>query len=435
MNTRALAAKLLTDVNSHGVSLTDALQEQQRHLSDKSEQAFLQELCYGVTRWWWRLETILRQLLQKPLKAKDEDIKHLAMVGVYQLEFMRVPDYAAVAETVNACTDLNKTWAKNLVNALLRNYQRRAEAIKSQVMNDIEAQYSHPAWLIKLLQHAWPERWAAILDANNLKPPMVLRVNLTKIQRGEYMEHLSNAGMTANKFLYTDAGLILDKPVPVEMLPGFSQGWVTVQDGAAQLAAGLLRLDSARRVLDACAAPGGTTTHLLESNPTLDQVVAVDIDAMRIKKIAENLQRLGFTANLTVGDAAQPASWWDNKLFDRILLDAPCSATGVIRRHPDIKLLRRPADIQQLIQLQRKILNAIWPLLESGGMLLYATCSVIPDENAGQIENFLQSHADATCLELSSDWGVSMKYGKQIFPGQDDMDGFYYACIQKQPRT
>jgi len=433
MNTRALAAKVLTAVNSRGTSLTDALLQNENRLTEKSDHALLQELCYGVTRWWWHLDAIVNQLLHKPFKSKDDDLKHLAMIGLYQLQFMRVPDYAAVTETVNACVSLKKAWAKNVINALLRNYQRQAQSLQDKLQENLVALYSHPAWIIERLQSAWPEYWQSILAANNRKPPMVLRVNLTKMSRNTYTKHLSECGMAASEITFNDAGLILEKAVPVELLPGFSEGWVSVQDSAAQLAAELLQVDNAKRVLDVCAAPGGKTTHILERKTMLEQLVAVDIDPQRVQKIGDSLRRLGLSATLKTGDAVQPAGWWDNVLFDRILLDAPCSATGVIRRHPDIKQLRRETDIQQLVLLQRQILNAVWPLLESGGMLLYATCSVLPEENDNQIQNFIENHPDANSMEITANWGVSQKYGRQIFPGQDNMDGFYYACIQKIP--
>ena len=432
MNTRALAAKVLTQVNSQGASLTDALLQNQQ-LVEKSDQAFLQEICYGVTRWWWRLDAIINQLMQKPFKKKDDDLKHLAMIGLYQLQYMRVPDYAAVTETVNACISLKKVWAKNLMNALLRNYQRQASSLEDKMQGNVVARYSHPAWFIERLQSAWPDNWQSILAANNHKPPMMVRVNLAKLSRNSYLKHLSESGIAATEFAFNDAGLELEKAVPVEMLPGFSEGWVSVQDGAAQLAADLMQLDDAKRVLDVCAAPGGKTTHILERKPSLEQLVAIDIDPLRVQKIADNLRRLDLTACLKTGNASQPAEWWDNVLFDRILLDAPCSATGVIRRHPDIKQLRRDADIQQLVHLQRKILNAVWPLLASGGMLLYATCSILPEENDRQIDYFISNHQDAKGMVITANWGADQKYGKQIFPGQENMDGFYYACIQKLP--
>ena len=436
MNTRALAAQVVTEVFIQGASLTDVLAEHHKLLSNKKDQALLQELCFGVVRWWWRFDAVLTHMMEKPFKPKDSDLKHLAMVGLYQLADLRIPDHAAIAETVNACGDLKKLWAKKLLNALLRNYQRKSESITGELRDDPLYQYSHPQWLLELLRKAWPEHWQQIIDANNKKPPMVLRVNQLKQSREQYKEALAVVGSTASEFPFCESGLILEKPLPVEQLPGFDKGWVSVQDGAAQLAAGLLNLGDATRVLDVCAAPGGKAAHILESSPSLAQLTALDIDRQRLNKVAEAMSRLGVSASLVAGDAQCPQEWWDNQLYDRILLDAPCSATGVIRRHPDIKQLRRPSDIPRLVALQAHILNAVWPLLGSGGMLLYATCSILPEENDLQVTNFLESHSDASTVTIdnkrgSYGWGIAQRFGRQILPGQDDMDGFYYACLQK----
>ncbi|WP_455366681.1 16S rRNA (cytosine(967)-C(5))-methyltransferase RsmB [Kaarinaea lacus] len=431
MNIRALAVRILVDVHVQGVSLTDALLNRLQVLPDVQNQGLVQEMCYGVSRWWWRLDAIIALLLDKPLKAKDADIKHLLMLGVYQLHYMRVPDHAAVAETVAACVTLKKAWAKNLVNAVLRNYLRRAEQLQPQLQDNAVAEFSHPQWLIDAIKNAWPQHWQTILQANNARPPMVLRVNLSLITRREYMNQLATAGIRAQAVAYNETGILLEQAVPVDQLPGFFDGLASVQDGAAQMAATLLQLAPQQRVLDVCAAPGGKTAHILESQPQLQELVAVDIDAQRLEKVTENLQRLHLTAAVKLGDGQTPQKWWDGKTFDRILLDAPCSATGVIRRHPDIKQLRKPADIARLVENQQRILDAVWPLLKSGGMILYATCSVIPQENEQQIQNFLRTHSDASVVQLEGTWGMVLEYGRQILPGQDDMDGFYYACLAK----
>ncbi len=431
MNTRALAAQVVTEVFTQGASLTDVLAAQQKHLGNKKDQALLQELCFGVVRWWWRFDTVLKHLMEKPFKPKDSDLKHLAMVGLYQLADLRIPDHAAIAETVEACGDLKKLWAKKLLNALLRNYQRKSESITATLNDDPMYQYSHPQWLLELMRKAWPDHWQQIIDANNKKPPMVLRVNQLKQSREQYKEALASIGATASEFPFCESGLTLEKPLPVEQLPGFDRGWVSVQDGAAQLAAGLLNLGGATRLLDVCAAPGGKAAHILENAPGLDQLTALDIDKQRLNKVTETMSRLGVSARIVEGDAQRPEDWWDRKQFDRILLDAPCSATGVIRRHPDIKQLRRPTDIPRLVALQAHILNAVWPLLESGGMLLYATCSILPEENDLQVGHFLESHADASLATINDEWGIAQRFGRQILPGQHEMDGFYYACLQK----
>ena len=431
MNIRALAARILVDVHVSGASLTDALLNRLPALPDSQDQSLVQEMCYGVSRWWWRLDALVALLLDKPLKAKDADIQHLLMLGLYQLHYMRVPDHAAVAETVAACVELKKAWAKNLVNAVLRNYQRRVQELQAQLEGNTVAEFSHPQWLIDAIKNAWPQHWQTVLQANNAKPPMVLRVNLSRVARAEYMNQLTAAGVKAQAVAYNKSGIVLEQPLPVMKLPGFQQGLVSVQDGAAQLAATLLQLAPQQRVLDICAAPGGKTAHILELQPDLQELVAVDVDAERLEKVSENLQRLNLTATVKVGDGHTPDDWWDGKAFDRILLDAPCSATGVIRRHPDIKQLRKPADMARLVENQQHILSAVWPLLNSGGMILYATCSVMPQENEGQIRDFLQSHSDATTVQLTGAWGMALEFGRQILPGQDNMDGFYYACIAK----
>ena len=432
MNTRAVAALVITDVFVNGMSLTDSLAEHQKQLSVKKDQALLQEICFGVCRWWWRLDVILEQLLDKPLKSKDRDLKHLAMVGLYQLSNLRIPDHAAVAETVNACVDLKKVWAKKLLNALLRNYQRKSESISEALKKDWRYQYSHPQWLIDAFKDAWPDRWQQIVEENNQKPAMVLRVNQKKMTRAQYLEALESNDISATEFAYNNVGVILENPMPVEQLPGFGKGWISVQDGAAQLAADLLALANAKRVLDVCAAPGGKAAHILENSESVEHLSALDIDSARLKKVAENMDRLGLSASLLEGDAQEPEAWWDKQLFDRILLDAPCSATGVIRRHPDIKQLRRPSDIARLVELQGHILNAVWPLLHSGGILLYATCSILPEENSLQIGRFLELNSDASLMDDERPWGTKQLHGRQIFPGQHSMDGFFYACLQKQ---
>jgi 16S rRNA (cytosine967-C5)-methyltransferase len=286
--------------------------------------------------------------------------------------------------------------------------------------------------LIKQVEQDWPEQALNILLENNRQPPMVLRVNLSKVSRERYLQLLTEQDITAQTVSFCPSAIILDKPVPVDLLPGFADGSVSVQDTAAQLAAGLLGVQPGHRVLDVCAAPGGKTAHILESQSQLKELVAVDIDESRMQRVSENLQRLKLQAKLVVGDAANPLSWWDGKPFDRILLDAPCSALGVIRRHPDIKLLRRAEDIGQLQALQKTILQAVWPLLAPGGVMVYATCSILKQENEQQVKAFLAEHSDAVELSIDADWGTAGACGRQILTGESAMDGFYYARISKQ---
>ena len=431
IDARACAARVLVRVISGGVSLADALPDAMQTVSDARQQSLIQELTYGTLRWFYRLDVLLQQLLQKPLKQRDVDVRCLLLLGLYQLTQLAMPQRVAVNETVQATEALNKTWARGLVNAVLRNYQRRADSFVETVDADSVAKYAHPAWLMKRLQSDWPHDWEAILRANNERPPLSLRVNQRRVTRDEYLDELAAYSIKALPLPQVVSGLILKKPLPVDKLPGFSAGVLSVQDGAAQLAAGLLSLAPGLRVLDACAAPGGKTAHILEIEPDLDGLTAIDIDERRLRRIEENLSRLSLHAELLQGDAGKPSAWWDGRLYDRILLDVPCSATGVIRRHPDIKVLRKPGDVATLVTRQAGLLQALWPLLAPGGMLLYSTCSVLFDENSSQVARFLEHQADAAELPINAAWGRACMHGRQILPGEDQMDGFFFACLQK----
>lgn len=430
MQPRLASVQILLQVIQHGRSLTDELNKVLPKVEAK-QRAFVQALCYGVLRWYPRLDFILSQLLKKPLRERDFDVYCLLLAGLYQLAFMRIPDHAAVSETVATTKKFNKRWAKDLVNAILRAYRREESRLQVELQNEPEALYAHPDWLIDTLQQAWPEQWQQVLEANNEQAPMSLRVNQQKISRDEYLTSLKTHKIPAHACRHAHHGITLEQALLVENLPGFTDGQVSVQDAAAQLAAEILDSQPGERILDACAAPGGKTVHILESQDRLDELVALDVDETRLERVSENLQRLDLQATITCGDAADPEGWWDGRPFDRILLDAPCSATGVIRRHPDIKLLRRPEDISQLQATQQKILTVLWPLLKPGGMLLYATCSVLPMENSAQIEQFLNTTPDATQQPIHGSWGHSAGTGRQILPGEDEMDGFFYACLHK----
>lgn len=434
MNPRAVAAQIIQQVFRQGRSLSQALER----IPDSAQQQrpLIQEICYGVCREYPRLMKILDGLVQKPFKSKDADIQALLLVGLYQLIAMRVPDHAGVSETVTATEDLKKRWARGLVNGVLRNFLREKDQRIEAAGQSEQAYWAHPQWLIDEIRTAWPDHWQSILKANNQRPPMTLRVNLSQISRDDYLEKLKASEILAWPLPFADSAICLSQPMDVVQLPGFSNGEVSVQDEAAQLAAGLLDLKDGQRVLDVCAAPGGKTGHILETAKT--NVVAVDVDPQRLKKVKQNLDRLGRTATLLVGDARNPQQWWDGDQFDRILLDAPCSATGVIRRHPDIKILRRAEDIQSLVELQKEILNNIWPLLKPGGILLYATCSVLPCENSQQLLFFTNGRNDVSVLNIQAGWGHHADVGRQIFPGDGrsehymtGMDGFFYGCLKK----
>lgn len=428
MNTRLIAAKVLTSVIRDGQSLTAALNNTLGVIESDKDRAFIQALCYGVCRNFHRLDYILSQMLDKPLK--DLDVKALALIGLYQLKFMRVKSHAAVSETVLAAR--KKPWAKALINALLRSYLRGQEGFEQKADNVKSALVSHPDWLIQQIEQDWPIQAQQIFQQNNEQPPMALRVNLANISQDQYLQKLRDQGIEAEAVSFCRSAILLNKPAVVDILPGFNEGWVSVQDTAAQLAAELLDVQIGHRVLDVCAAPGGKAAHILEHQPKVRELVAVDIDKLRLQRVNDNFQRLKLSAKLIVGDASKPEDWWDGQLFDRILLDVPCSALGVIRRHPDIKLLRRAEDINTLQVLQQRIMTAVWPLLAPGGIMLYATCSILKQENEQQIEAFLATNANAIEVPINADWGLVRRYGRQILTGESAMDGFYYALIRKE---
>ena len=431
-NPRAIAVSVLTRVLQEGQSLSTLLPHSFQSLPPE-RRALAQELCYGTLRWTPRLQAMLGLLLDKPLKSKDSDVQSLLLLGLYQLAYMDIPAHAAVSETVAVTALLKKGWAKGLVNAVLRRFQRERQALETALEQDPVAASAHPAWLLQLLQTAWPGQWRAITEANNQRPPMTLRVNRSRTSRDEYRQALQAEGFAAVASPHAPDALTLERPVNVEQLPGFARGEVSVQDSAAQLAASLIAPQPGMRILDACAAPGGKTGHLLEICSDIE-LIALDVEEKRLARVEENLRRLGSRATLIAADASS-SDWWDGLPFDRILLDAPCSASGVIRRHPDIKLLRQAEDIPRLVALQGAILEALWPMLKPGGILVYATCSVLPQENAGQLANFLGNHDDAIERPIEAGWGRAAEVGRQILPDQDRMDGFYYACIEKGEHT
>lgn len=429
MNVRWVAARIVDKVTS-GKSLSDSLDFDLTSIKDSRDRALVQAICYGVCRFYFRLDFILSLLLKKPMNAKDSDVHALLLVGLYQLMAMRVPAHAAVSETVSASGKLKKPWARAFINAILREYIRKKDEIDEKIKEDEEAYFAHPLWLIDPIKESYPENWQEILEANNTHPPLALRVNPTKTTRNDYIDTLTKNNFQAQSIPETQNGIILESPISVDELPDFSKGFVSVQDGAAQLAAELLELESGQHVLDACAAPGGKLTHLLELQPNAT-AVAVEKDADRIHSIKENLARLKVNAEVICSDASDVKAWWDGKLFDRILLDAPCSASGVIRRHPDIKLLRQPEDIPAFAEEQLHLLESLWPLLKHNGILVYVTCSIFPEENEDVLKVFLAENPDAEEIKINADWGMPLEIGRQILPGQHQMDGFYYAKLRK----
>jgi 16S rRNA (cytosine967-C5)-methyltransferase len=395
---------------------------------DERDRAFARHLVYGVLRWLNALQWLAEQLLKRPLKAKDRDIEYLILIGIFQLWKGGTPPHAAVNETAGAARKLGKPWAAGLINAILRNFQRSRQSLLGELGNQPE-RHAHPEWLLDQLQNDWPEAWLSIVEANNQQPPLWIRINARRGRREQYLERLEQAGLTAHTLPFLPDAVWIENPLPVTRLPGFDEGLFAVQDAAAQLAADYVDARPGQRVLDACAAPGGKTCHLLERTPGIE-MLALDQDAGRTGLIRDNLKRLGLQAQVLQADAAKPETWWDGQPFDRILLDAPCSATGVIRRHPDIKWLRDPAQVGMAAAQQVALLDALWPLLNAGGMLVYATCSVLKRENCQQIKEFIDRHADAAAVQLV-DPGAASEPGRQILPGEQNMDGFYYACLRK----
>jgi len=430
MNTRATAAKILYKIATQKQSLDRVLSESICNIPSK-DGALIQELCYGTLRYYQRLDFVLEILLQKDTKKLDTLIHALLLIGLYQIIFLRVPDYAAITETVSAARILKKPWATALINAVLHEFIRNKQKLLEKIETSEVAKYSHPEWLINKLKQAYPNNWQEILLSNISHPPMHLRVNLRNTTIAAYLQKLTAANIVAKTYAFSKIAITLEKPLDVAKLPGFNKGLVSVQDLAAQFAAPLLELAPNLRVLDACAAPGGKTAHIVECVEKLQEVVALDIDAERLVKINSNLKRLALSAKLICGDAANPSSWWDKKPFDRILLDAPCSATGVIRRHPDIKILRKDSDIEKFHNQDLTLLDALWPLLKPDGILLYATCSLLPEENSEVIAKFLTFHPDAKEIKFNLPYGTKAQYGWQIFPEDQGPDGFYYAKLHK----
>ncbi len=412
-----IAAQVVRQVLS-GRNLNQVLEELRPKQFTPQQRGILQDLSYGTLRWLTRLEALLAQLLDRPLT--DERVGDLLLVSLYQLEYSKNATHAVVNSAVEAAAQLKQPWAKGLVNAVLRNYLRQRADLQKNLPQDPAIQHAWPRWWIKKLQKQYPQQWEAMLVAGNQHPPMTLRVNTRKLSRAAYMAKLIAENIEAE--IVGEFGVLLTKPVNVDKVPGFFQGEVSVQDLGAQFAAPALDVQPGMRVLDACSAPGGKAAHLMELADI--ELLALDHDPARLEKVSSNLQRLELTANVKAGDAAEPQKWWDGQAYDRILADVPCTASGIVRRHPDIKWLRREEDIDGFCAQQAAILHGLWSTLAKGGKLLYATCSVFEQENQQQIKAFLSSHHDARALPPP---GVKEQ---QLIPC-DQHDGFYYALLQK----
>lgn len=447
---RAKAARVIADVAERGRSLDVALTFDANW--SKQDRGLLRSLCYDSIRWYIRLDTLLGRLLSRPNQSLEPEIRALAIVGLCQLLYTDIPAHAAVAETVAATRLLDQPRASGFINAILRRCQREHAQLLAEVDRDLAVRTAHPRWLAEKLRRDWREQACEILEANNERPPFWIRVNRLRATAANYRATLQEKQIGVTESLFDGTALLLDRAMDVGELPGFEQGWVSVQDAAAQLAAHLVDPQAGERILDACAAPGGKTGHLLELAPELAALAAVDVSSERLERVQQNLQRLGLSAQLIAEDAAETARWWDGQPFHRILLDVPCSATGVIRRHPDIKLLRRSDDIAALAKRQAQLLRSLWPLLLPGGRLVYASCSVLQAETTEVIAQFLASEStarDATQERLQElrallpaalleGTGAGV-HGLRIAPGAArmnadraaGMDGFYYAVLEK----
>ncbi|WP_342594970.1 16S rRNA (cytosine(967)-C(5))-methyltransferase RsmB [Salinicola lusitanus] len=437
-DTRAFAARLLVPVLDGKGSLSGLDADLAASVIKERDRGFVKALCYGVCRAHPRLDALAGQLLRQPMKQRDTDIQALLLIGLYQLLHMRVPPHAAVSETAGAARALGKAWATKVLNGCLRRFQRESVALQAKVDKDAPVALWHPPWLLLEFRDAWPDDWRAICAANNDAGPMTLRVNRRRVTREAYLKRLETAGLDAVPCEFAADGVRLTTACDVSQLPGFADGDVSVQDESAQLCADLLAPalagDATRRVLDACSAPGGKSAHLLERFDT--ELTALDVDPARLKRVSSTLQRLGLEARLHAADASRAeadSGWWDGQPFDAILLDAPCSGTGVIRRHPDIKLTRRHSDIAELAALQSRLLDTLWSKLAPGGVLLYATCSVLPAENEAQIDAFLARTPEADAdMPRELDWGRPSGHGRQLLPTPAGHDGFFYARLRKR---
>ena len=428
-DTRALAAQSLADIALRGASLRDAMERYAPKLADSRDRALLMALLSDGARWWLRFDPALDRLLEKPLRQKEPAIHALLVLGLVQLEILQLPDYAAVAATVQATRALQRPRMAGLVNAILRRWQRERVELLAALDTKPQTRHAHPVWLAKALARDWPAQADAVMAADNVEPPLMLRANRRRTTRDQLIERLRADGYTAEPHTWLADGIVLPHSTDVTRMPGFTTGEFAVQDGAAQIAADLARVQSGQRVLDACAAPGGKACHLLERADIA--LTALEFDAKRAQRITQNLDRLGLTAKVVVGDAGEPTAWWDGKLFDRILIDAPCSATGVLRRRPDVRLHRRESDIAPMVAQQKRILEGLWPLLAPGGRLVYITCSLLRAENEAVVDAWLSSQHDARAGAFSLPIGHAAAMGWQVLPGDGDLDGMYYAVLEK----
>jgi 16S rRNA (cytosine967-C5)-methyltransferase len=429
-DTRALAAKALADIALKGASLREAMDRHAQKLPDPRDRALLMALVSDGARWWPRFDAALDRLLEQPLRKKAPVVHALLVLGLVQLEVLELADYAAVAATVEAVRALKRPQFAGLVNAVLRRWQRERATHLAALDAHPETRHAHPRWLAEAIAHDWPAQAEAVMAADNREPPLMLRANRRRGTREALIERLRLDGQTAEPHAWLADAIVLPHSTDVTRLPGFEDGAFAVQDGAAQIAADLADVRDGLRVLDACAAPGGKACHLLE-RAAID-LAALESDPQRMDRVRQNLQRLRLDARLLTGDAGAPKAWWNRQPFDRILIDAPCSATGVLRRRPDVRLHRRASDIAALKAQQRRILGALWPLLAPGGRLLYITCSLLRAENEAIVGELLAAQPDAHAVAFELPAGQAAAVGWQILPGDGDLDGMYYAVLEKR---
>lgn len=427
---RAVAAQALAEIALEGRSLREVLARQLPRLRDSRDRGFANALVYAGARGWLRWDAVLTWLLNRPLPRRLATLHALLVLGLVQLEDLGVPAHAAVAATVNATPALGHGAQRGLVNAVLRRWLREREVLLARLDAGTQSQTRLPAWLVQSITRDWPGQAPRVFEASNQATPPTLRINTRRVQRTAYLQRLAEAGVAARAHPWIDTAILLADTLDVTQLPGWDEGLCAVQDGAAQLAAAMLDAPAGARVLDACAAPGGKACHLLERAPL--QLTALEREPARLPRVRENLDRLGLHADLRTADATLPATWWDGVPYTHILLDAPCSATGVLRRQPDVRLHRRAGDLTALQAQQRALLDALWPLLAPGGTLLYATCSILRAENAGQIAGFLATHADAEAIPIQLPAGRADGPGWQLLPGEGDLDGMFYARLHKR---
>jgi 16S rRNA (cytosine967-C5)-methyltransferase len=433
---RSLAAHVLARILREGVTLDAALRDALA-ASDAELHASVRSLSYGAVRGYYRHEAMLGLLLSQPVRSLDFLVRALLSVALFELEDERTPEYAVVDAAVQTAKATDARRASGLINAVLRRYLRERAAVDAAIARDPAMRHAAPPWLKDRLRADWPVRWTQLLAAGDAQAPMWLRVNSRLGTTGQYLDELASAGIGARAFPKVAYAIVLDSPCDVHALPGFDQGRVSVQDLGAQCVSFLLDLKAQQRVLDACAAPGGKTALIAEREPDLARLTAVDIDPNRLALVRQNLTRGGLDAEVICASSTAPEQWWDGVPFERILLDAPCSALGVIRRHPDIRLRKSPSEIDKLPALQGQLLDALWPLLARGGRLVYVTCTLTRSENRGVIGEFLGRNPSAAVIapEAWVGWpglGQADECGRQILTGEAGADGFYYAALTKR---